>query len=584
MARGETTADGDAYQVVFEHAPDAVLIVDGHGRILDANRRSEALFGYRRERLLGMRVEQLMPEEARAVHVAHRAGYAAHPRVRPMGAGLELTGLRADGTQVPVDISLSPLPGARYAAAIRDVTARRAADDELRRARARAERTAAALLVANEELRLRAAVAEHLAEGVALVRAGDGTIVYANDRWDALFGYEPGELIGRRMGVLTASEELSFLDPPGDGPAAPAPGGTWRGEVENVRRDGTHWWALATVSSFVHPVHGQVWIVVHEDVTGRRLAVQAAEQSEARFRSVFDASPIGMAVVDASCRFLSANGALCDLLGYSAAELAERTFADVTPGEDVHRDVAWTRELLAGKRPSFTLQKRYLARPGRVVWVEVRVARLPATAEPQAVLMVNDITARKQTEADLAHRALHDELTGLPNRALAIERLHQALARAARGPGRVGVLFIDLDHFKAVNDRLGHGAGDDVLREVATRMTSVVRPYDTVARLGGDEFVVVCDGLPADPQEAAARMTGLAERLRAAVAEPLAVGQEAVVMTASVGAAATGGGVLTTPLELVGQADRALYAAKEAGRDRAAWAREPSPAQAPARA
>ena len=573
----------DPYRVLFDQAPDAVLIVDERGHIVDANRQAEALFGHPPGVLVGMRVEQLMPEEARMAHAAHRAGYAAKPRVRPMGAGLELTALRADGAEVAVDISLSPLPGSRYAAAIRDVTDRRAADAELRRAHARAERTAEALLVANEELRLRAAVAEHLAEGIALVRAADGVIVYTNDRWEALFGYGRGELNGRRIGMLSVCEELSFLDAPAAGAPSPETTAGWTGEVENVRRDGTHWWALASVSGFVHPEHGHVWIVVHQDVTARRLAQQAAEESEARFRSVFDASPIGMAVVDASCRFVSSNAALCDLLGYSAAELAERTFSDVTPSEDVRRDVAMTRDVLAGRRAAFTLHKRYLDRHGRVVWAEVRVARLPGTSEPRAVLMVTDITTRKQTESELAHRALHDDLTGLANRGLTVDRLHQALARIPRDEAGVGVLVADLDHFRSVNDRLGDAAGDRILREVAGRIRSVVRPYDTVARLGDDEFVVVCDGLPADRDAAAARLLALAERVREAIAEPVEIDGAQVTTTASVGAtAAVAVAAPTTPLELLNRADHAAHAAKETGRDRVHWL-DDAPVPQPAR-
>lgn len=193
----------DPYRVIFEHAPDAVIVVDEGGTILDANHQAAMLFGYPGPELIGMCVEQLMPYDVRSTHAAHRAGYMATPRVRPMGAGLDLMARRADGSEVAVDISLSPLPGRLFAAAIRDVTEWRAAADELRRSQARTERAAEALLEANQELRLRAAVAEHLAEGVALVRAADGVIVYTNDRWDKLFGYGPGELVGRSISTVS---------------------------------------------------------------------------------------------------------------------------------------------------------------------------------------------------------------------------------------------------------------------------------------------------------------------------------------------------------------------------------------------
>ncbi len=165
----------------------------------------------------------------------------------------------------------------------------------------------------------------------------------------------------------------------------------------------------------------------------------------------------------------------------------------------------------------------------------------------------------------LAHLALHDSLTGLANRAVLVERLERALARLARHPVGLAAVFIDVDNFKVVNDVLGHAAGDAVLVETASRLSSQVRPEDLVARMGGDEFVVLFEDL-ADPVADGQRM---AERLRAAVSEPMTIDDQDLYLTISVGVAA----VSTTGCrseEVLAEADSAMYRVKRAGRNRVA--------------
>jgi diguanylate cyclase len=165
---------------------------------------------------------------------------------------------------------------------------------------------------------------------------------------------------------------------------------------------------------------------------------------------------------------------------------------------------------------------------------------------------------RKRTELELAHLAHHDGLTGLPNRALFIDRLEVALARTERTPSCVGVMFVDLDRFKEVNDALGHEAGDELLREIARRLGSVLRPSDTVARFGGDEFLILAEHVGGEPGA-----TVLASRICDVVAQPVEVGGREVLVTASVGVA-----LARSPLpvdDLIRDADGAMYRAKQAG-------------------
>src|SRR4051794_3042254 len=166
---------------------------------------------------------------------------------------------------------------------------------------------------------------------------------------------------------------------------------------------------------------------------------------------------------------------------------------------------------------------------------------------------------RKRTELELAHNALHDELTGLPNRALFRDRVELALRRLRRQPRTVAVMFLDLDRFKFVNDSLGHQAGDELLVAVGKRLAALMRPSDTVARFGGDEFIVLCEGLDSDAQAMA-----LAQRLHDGVCAPVEVRGQEVYVGASIGVACTDD-TAVNPERLISDADQAMYRAKRAG-------------------
>jgi diguanylate cyclase (GGDEF)-like protein len=168
---------------------------------------------------------------------------------------------------------------------------------------------------------------------------------------------------------------------------------------------------------------------------------------------------------------------------------------------------------------------------------------------------------RHRAEAEVAHQALHDPLTGLPNRALLADRLRQAAARARRQPDSLAVLFLDLDRFKVVNDGIGHSAGDELLRVVARRLLDAVRPGDTVARFGGDEFVVLCENLN-EPDAAA-----LADRVGERLSTPVSIAGRDVAVTASIGIVVADT-AWTSPEDLLRDADTAMYQAKERGRAR----------------
>jgi diguanylate cyclase (GGDEF)-like protein len=200
---------------------------------------------------------------------------------------------------------------------------------------------------------------------------------------------------------------------------------------------------------------------------------------------------------------------------------------------------------------------------GSTVWVlvDMTLVRDSRNEPSYYFVQVRDITDRKRAEDALAHQALHDDLTHLPNRMLLVDRLTRSLAHAERSQRDVAVLFLDLDRFKLVNDGLGHVVGDELLVQVARRLSGAVRPADTVARFGGDEFVIVREDVD-DPSDAIT----FAERIVQALHEPIALMGREVFTTASVGIAI--GGRHSSAEQLLRDADAAMYRAKDDGRAR----------------
>jgi diguanylate cyclase (GGDEF)-like protein/PAS domain S-box-containing protein len=259
---------------------------------------------------------------------------------------------------------------------------------------------------------------------------------------------------------------------------------------------------------------------------------------------VFDRSPVGMAVLDAGGIVLRANPALGALLGRDLESLVGTALHDLAAADDVGRFVVGTGE------------RRLRHGRGHHIWAVVSTVALGGPGPATLLVCLDDATGRRNTERMLLHAALHDSLTNLPNRRLLRDRLDTALARAHRSPSTVAVLFIDLDHFKQVNDSFGHDAGDEVLISVAKRIHSALRSSDTVARLGGDEFVVVCEDVT-DQSD----VTLLAERIMAYVARPIDVRDTTVSVHASIGIALAGPRAESSE-ELIRLADVAMFQAK----------------------
>lgn len=275
-------------------------------------------------------------------------------------------------------------------------------------------------------------------------------------------------------------------------------------------------------------------------------------------------APAGIALLDAGLRVVRANRALAEAAGLPPGDLAGRALSEAIPG--LPGDVPeLLRQVLASGEPVVHHELRVEAPSGswRHWLASFHPVRGPAGRVLGIGMIAQEITERKRTEERLAFQATHDALTGLPNRALFLDHLGMALARARRRPGSVAVLFFDLDRFKSVNDALGHEVGDRLLVEVGHRLREIVRPADTVARFGGDEFAMLCEDLDSEREA-----VGIALRLLAEVPKPIRVGRHELFVTPSVGVALAGGGPGNDPEGLLRDADAAMYLAKERGKAR----------------
>jgi diguanylate cyclase (GGDEF)-like protein/PAS domain S-box-containing protein len=269
-----------------------------------------------------------------------------------------------------------------------------------------------------------------------------------------------------------------------------------------------------------------------------------------------------MALIDPAGRWLAINSAFSRITGYSPDELKATTLDALTHPDDVDIDRRPKRDLLDGRIPSYEVEVRYRHARGHHLWVlaTASLVRGELGRPLYAIIQIQDISERKKLAERLAYQVDHDFLTGLSNR----RRFEQELARETRRASRYGsgcaLLLIDLDHFKDVNDALGHRAGDDLLKDVALALKRRMRQTDVLARVGGDEFAVL---LPQTGEEEARIVAaGIVDTLRQGLA---AVSGPPIAVTASVGVALVDG---LPPEELLARADLAMYDAKAAGRGR----------------
>ncbi|MFL6200165.1 MAG: EAL domain-containing protein [Thermoanaerobaculia bacterium] len=337
-------------------------------------------------------------------------------------------------------------------------------------------------------------------------------------------------------------------------------------ETQVRRQDGRVIWVRFSLRAF----RGEDGRVVRyegalEDITDRRLAQDALRASEERFRALVQNASDMISILDPDGSVLYASPSHQRLLGHPPERFVGGNFLDLVHYEDRPLVANALQCLVDLPHENLTIEYRCQYRDGGdATWLTIESTASNLLDHPSVaglVLNSHDITDRKRAEERLLHDALHDELTGLPNRALFMDRLWQSMERSRREPERLmAVLFLDVDQFKIVNDSLGHLVGDELLIQIARSLSSVLRPLDTIARIGGDEFAILVEG-GYEVEDAAS----VADRIHQRLAAPINLGGHEVFITASIGIA-----VCTPdyekPEDLLRDADTAMYRAKSSGR------------------
>ena len=397
--------------------------------------------------------------------------------------------------------------------------------------------------------------------GMALVSL-EGTFVRVNRAMSRSVGYGEGELVDATFDTIRHEDDMVRDETQVQQLLA--------GEIEGYEidrryrhRDGHEIWARLNVhlvrTGSGAPSH---FLVQMLDVSDEHAATASLAASEARFTAMVEHGCDLIAIIDGSGELVYASPAYRTVLGYDPATLTGRPLHEDVHPDDVDGVVELGATLSEMPGGSVTAQFRFAHADGSWRWVEATMTnRLDDPAVAGFVINTRDVTDRVLALEVASHQAAHDALTGLPNRALLEDRMTQAATVASRHGEQLAALYVDVDHFKDVNDTFGHRAGDIVLTEVAERLRAAARDDDTVARLGGDEFVVT--GTVPHPAAAEA----LAARICAAFAEPVGGGDGPfVALSVSVGVATSEQS--DGRIGLLDAADLALYEAKSRGRDR----------------
>lgn len=364
------------YRSLHESMMDAYLKVDMSGRLLEFNHAFQKMLGYPPEELSHMAYGNLMSANWRGGEAHYITEQVILYGQSPVH---EMEFIRKNGTVFPVEIKSFLLrneanqPEAIWSI-VRDITERKQAEDTLH---------------------FHSEILRNLLEGIALIRATDGTIVYANLQFERMFRYGPGELLGAHVSTINAAGEKSQGEVASTIIAELERTGRWSGEVRNIRKDGTDLWCHANVSTFDHPQFGQVWVAVHEDITGRKRA-------EEEFQRFFNLSPDLACIASTNGYFLKINTAWQALLGYTEQELISSPFMNFVHPEDAE---ATTREVgrLRNGSTTFDFTNRYRCKDGSYRWLEWKATS--AVDNTVIYATARDVTERLQTEEQLRKSA-----------------------------------------------------------------------------------------------------------------------------------------------------------------------------------
>lgn len=543
-ASEESRAD----QVLLDWNPTATLLLDPEGRVRYCNGPARSLLGRSPDAILGRPFWEFLvgedPVRFRAILAELSAGY---PVSGP--AAYSLLGARDGEEPLPVESVVALLDeagfGPGYALYLRHGDGLGLLPDPIQK-----------LYLAVEQV-----------DEMVVIADREGRIEYVNPAFEERTGWHEAEILGKTPRVLKSGRQpQEFYRTMWEDLLA---GRSFHGVLLNRRRDGALYYEEKTIT----PVRDPAGAVTHfvatgTDVTRQTLDQQRLKASAERLALSLQGADDGLWDWDVKAGRVHLSPRWKTMLGYGEEEVADReeSWYELVHPDDLDDFRARVDAHLEGRTPRLESEHRMLHKSGALCWVLVRglAVRDPSGSAYRMAGSQTDITARKVTEERLQQGALHDALTGLPNRTLFVDRLRMAMNRARRNPDyRFAVLYMDLDRFKIINDGLGHLAGDQLLVEVGRNLRGCLRAADTVARLSGDEFALLVEDV-GDEAEAMA----FADRILALFSSPFRLEGHEIFTSASIGIALLRD-AHEAPSDMLRDADTAMYHAKGHGRSRA---------------
>jgi diguanylate cyclase (GGDEF)-like protein/PAS domain S-box-containing protein len=522
-----------AAQEIIGTMADVLFVCDREGRIEFANRAAAATLGIAESELAGKKIDELLAQESELTSKLQRRSLRND----------EYVFASATGERVDLTLSIAPVvhDGVPAGAVIigRDIRDRKRAEREVLQAvtllQSTLDSTADGILVLGDGGR----IVSYNQRFLEMWRVPQNVMSAGDDR--RALRHVTEQLLSPEEFVRTTSALLS------------------RPDAESFDllelKDGRHL-ERYSIGRRIDEENIRVWSF--RDVTERFAAEAALRESEIRYRLLFEQNAAGVCVSRLDGIILDCNATFGQMLGYRRAELVGRTMSELYANASEAEELT---ALLRSVRTLNSVEIELRRADRRALWVLENLV-LVGDAESGVVhATVVDISDRKRAEEQIEFHAYHDVLTHLPNRKLFTDRLRHSLTRAKRNNRPVAVMFVDLDHFKSINDTIGHTAGDELLLEMARRLRECVRDDDTVARLGGDEFTIIL----AELRQAEDAMN-VAQKILDTVQEPLTVAGTPIMVSASIGIALypVDG---ADPETLLRNADSAMYRAKEEGRN-----------------
>ena len=507
----DSALDGDGsgddwYRLMVEAARDyAIVGLDQMGRVVSWNTGAEAMKGYRPEEIVGCHYSVFYPPEDVASGIPERQLSVASAVGRVEASGWRV---RKDGSRFWADVVITALFDDRgvlrgFGKVTRDMTTSREVESLRAAATEELERRVEELASAREQLRDGATqyglLFDRNPHSMVLYDRDTLQIVAVNDAMVRNYGYSRAELLAMTGLDLLIPEDIPRVrayiaaHQEGTQPGRSPPG--WHHRL----KDGTVI-DVETASDNVTVDGRECRLVLFTNVTDRNRAQLLQAEATARFETAFADAPIGMGLVGLDGRWLKVNRVLCELTGYREWQLLALAFHELAHPDDRDAHLEVVEQMLTGAVDRNTREERCLNASGVAIWIHVAMSLVRDNDGTALyfIVQIEDISERRGLQSELQRLAERDPLTGLWNRRRFQDELELQIHRCQRYGERAAILLFDLDGFKAVNDTLGHKAGDDLLKRIAHDLRNRLRATDAVGRLGGDEFAVLLTNVTPD--------------------------------------------------------------------------------------